>query len=154
MLIRGITIAGYWPPYLLSCNAALFWLRVKFDIFLSWECYYSRHPIYVSDLKHNCNVMRGEAEMGLDMYEGRIGPLGYVFTWKRRWGWNFQVGERKGCRGEDIWMLTVREDGGCWMRGGVERYDPLWRLLTGSAEGRRKSFRLSVIYIYIYMQCL
>ena len=27
--------------------------------------------------------------------------------------------------------------------GGVERYDPLWRPLTGSAEGRRKSFRLS-----------
>ena len=96
--------------------------------------------------------------MGLDMYEGGIGPLGYLFTWKRCWGWNFQVGERggwnfqvgerEGCRGEDIWMLTVREDRGCWMTGGVERYDPLWRLLTGSAEGRRKSFRLSVIYVY------
>ena len=74
---------------------------LKFDIFLSWECYDSRHPNYVSVLKHNCNVMRGEAELGLDMYEGGIGPLGYVFTWKRCWGWNCQVGEREGCRGED-----------------------------------------------------
>ena len=71
MLIRGVTIAGDWQPYLLlSCYAALFGLRVKFDIFLSWKCYDSRHPNYVSSLKHNCNVMRGEAEMGLDLYEG------------------------------------------------------------------------------------
>ena len=45
-------------------------------------------------------------------------------------------------------MLTVREDRDCWMPLGVERYDPLWPLLTGSAEGRRKSFRLSVINVY------
>ena len=32
-------------------------------------------------------------------------------------------------------MLTVREDRGCWMTGGVERYDPLWRLLTGTGGG-------------------
>ena len=77
MLIRGITIAGDWQPYLLlSCYAALFLLRVIFDIFLSWEYYDSRHPNYVSALKHNCNVMKGEAEMGLDMYEGGIGSLG------------------------------------------------------------------------------
>ena len=72
MLIRGITIACGWQPYFpLSCYAALFWLRVKFDIFLSWECYDSRHPNYVSALKHNCNVMRGEAEMGLDIHVRR-----------------------------------------------------------------------------------
>ena len=76
--------------------------------------------------------------------------MGYVFTWKKSVGdgTSRQARERAGCRGEDIWMLTVREDRGWWMTGGVERYDPLWRLLTGSAEGIRKSFRLSVIYVY------
>ena len=47
---------GDWPPYLLlSCYVSLFWLRVKFDIFLSCEC--DDSPNYVSALKHNCNVM-------------------------------------------------------------------------------------------------
>ena len=59
--------------------------------------------------------MRGEAEMGLDMYmyEEGIGSLGYAFTWKRCWGWNCQVGEREGGRKEDVWMLTVWEVRGC-----------------------------------------
>ena len=38
------------------------------------------------------------------------------------------------------------EDRGCWMTQVVERYDPLWRPLTGSAEGRRKSFRLNIVH--------
>ena len=49
MLIRVITIAGDWPPYiLLSCYVTLFCVRVKFDIFLSWECYDSPNLCFSS----------------------------------------------------------------------------------------------------------
>ena len=52
-------------------------------------------------------AMRGEAEM---VWTSTNEGLGYMFTWKRYWGWNCQVGEREGGRGEDILMLIVRED--------------------------------------------
>ena len=64
-------------------------------------------------------IMRGEAEgaemVWTYMYEGGIGVHVHM---ERCWGWNCQVGEREGSRGEDIWMFIVREDRGCWMAGG------------------------------------
>ena len=60
-------------------------------------------------------ILRREAEM---VWTCTKEGLGYMFTWKRFWGWNCQVGEGEGGRGEDIWMLIVREDRGCRMTGG------------------------------------
>ena len=45
--------------------------------------------------------MRGEAEMGLDMYEGGIGPLGYVRVHMEKvLGMELPGIEREGCRGD------------------------------------------------------
>ena len=53
MLIRRITAVDW--HIILSCYVTLFWLRVKFDIFQSWDC--DDSPNYVSAPKRNCNVM-------------------------------------------------------------------------------------------------
>ena len=43
-------------------------MRVKFDIFLSWECDDSLKN-YVSALKHKCNVMIGTEEIASTLGE-------------------------------------------------------------------------------------
>ena len=50
------------------------------------------------------------------MYEGGIGVHVHM---EKVLGMKLSVGERgEGGRGEDIWMLIVREYRGCWMTGG------------------------------------